>query len=198
MYLREHEAFRAAYRDTISSMELGKTLGLSHAQVRKDLGYFGQFGHPGVGYRVPELIGRLRRILGTDEVSKVMLVGVGNLGRALLSFGGFLQRGFQVVAAFDMDSAKIGLRFNGPPPFYVRPMSQMPATTREQQIRLAILAVPASAAQAVAEQVVQAGIGGILNFAPVALRVDDQVAVTSVDLAVHLEQLSFQLNGVSD
>ncbi|MEK7757000.1 MAG: redox-sensing transcriptional repressor Rex, partial [Planctomycetota bacterium] len=96
-YLRQLEAFGEDNRRTVSSRELGEALGLSDAQVRKDLAYFGQFGHPGIGYRVPELIQRVRRILGTDRISHVLLVGAGNLGRALIAFRGFTRRGFELV-----------------------------------------------------------------------------------------------------
>jgi redox-sensing transcriptional repressor len=182
LYLRQLETFHHSDRRTISSKELGAALNLSDAQVRKDLAYFGQFGHPGIGYRVAELIHRVRRILGTDKVSNVLLVGVGNLGRALLAFRGFDQRGFEIVAAFDNDPAKIGLPVNSPHPVHIQPVSEMSETIAARSIR-------------VADMMVGAGIRGILNFAPVRIQVDPEVAVSSVDLAVQLEQLSFQLNG---
>jgi len=194
-YLRQLEAFRDVNRRTVSSRELGEALGLSDAQVRKDLAYFGQFGHPGIGYRVPELIQRVRRILGTDRISHVLLVGAGNLGRALIAFRGFAKRGFELVAVFDKDAAKIGQKPDGPNTVRIQPLSDMAATARKHSIRVGILAVPASAAQQVAEEMVAAGIRGILNFAPVALQVGPTVEVASVDLAIHLEQLSFQVSG---
>ena len=195
LYLRQLESFQAARKHTVSSRQLGRPLGLSDAQVRKDLAYFGQFGHPGVGYRVPELIERVRRILGTDKTSNVAIVGIGNLGRALISFRGFSNKNFEVVAAFDNDDALIGTELPGPRSIRIQPMQELPAAVREKAIRMGILAVPASAAQSVAEQMIAAGLRAILNFAPVALQVGSGVAVTTVDLAVHLEQLSFQLNG---
>jgi len=194
LYLRQLEAFHAHDRRTVSSRQLGEALSLSDAQVRKDLAYFGQFGHPGIGYRVPELIVQVRRILGTDKVSNVLLVGVGNLGRALLSFRGFSKRGFEIVAAFDKDPAKIGMETQGAHRVRVRPLSEMAKTAQTRSIRVGILTVPGSAAQATANEMIAAGIRGILNFAPVRLQVDDNVWVSSVDLAVHLEQLSFQIN----
>lgn len=196
LYLRQLETFHNTDRRTISSKELGEALNLSDAQVRKDLAYFGQFGHPGIGYRVAELIHRVRRILGTDKVSHVLLVGVGNLGRALLAFRGFDRRGFEIVAAFDNDPAKIGLSVDSPHPMCIQSVSEMPETIASRSIRVGILAVRASAAQTVADTMVVSGIRGILNFAPVRIRVGPEVAVASVDLAVQLEQLSFQLNGV--
>ena len=111
LYLRQLESFHANDRRTVSSKQLGDALSFTDAQVRRDLAYFDQFGHAGIGYCVAELIHRVRRILGTDEVSKALLVGVGNLGRALLSFHGFAKRGFEIVAAFDTDPAKIGMTF---------------------------------------------------------------------------------------
>lgn len=198
LYLRQLEQFQAHDRLTVSSKQLGEALQLSDAQVRKDLAYFGQFGYPGIGYRVPELIARVRRILGTDRKSNVLLVGLGNLGHALLSFRGFGRKGFEVVAVFDNDPGKIGDTATGPDSVRVQPLTELPQTVRQHGIRLGILTVPASAAQAVADLMVAAGIRGILNFAPVSLTVSPDVAVSSVDLAVHLEQLSFQLSAAND
>jgi len=193
LYLRQLEAFRAVDRKTVSSRELGASLGLSDAQVRKDFAYFGQFGHPGIGYRVPELIQRVRQILGTDKTSNVLLVGAGNLGRALLAYRGFTRRGFQVKAVFDADPGKIGQSVAGDGGLIIQPVSEMREKVRKESIRTGILAVPADAAQAVADAMTAAGIRGILNFAPTMLRVGPEVSVSSVDLAVHLEQLSFQV-----
>src|SRR6478672_9651859 len=108
LYLRQLEAFRRKDRRTISSKQLGESLNLTDAQVRKDLAYFGQFGHPGIGYRVDDLIGQLKKILGTDKVWNVLLVGAGNLGRALMAYKGFEKKGFRLAAVFDADPAKIG------------------------------------------------------------------------------------------
>ncbi|MCH7870508.1 MAG: redox-sensing transcriptional repressor Rex [Planctomycetes bacterium] len=191
LYLRQLEAFLADHRRTVSSKQLGEALGLSDAQVRKDLAYFGQFGQAGIGYRVPDLIGRIRRIFGTDKVANILLAGVGNLGRALLLFRGFAPRGFDIVAAFDNDPAKIGMEIGGPGAVRVQPLSEMGAVTRARSIRVGIVAVPAFAAQSVADEMVAVGIRGILNFAPIQLQIASHVAVSSVDLAVHLEQLSF-------
>src|SRR5580692_12084065 len=110
LYLRQLESFKRKERRTISSKQLGESLNLTDAQVRKDLAYFGQFGHPGIGYRVDELINQVRHILGTDKVWNVVLVGAGNLGRALMAYNGFDAKGFRLVAVFDSDPAKIGKR----------------------------------------------------------------------------------------
>lgn len=191
LYLRQLEAFLKLDRRTVSSKQLGESLGLTDAQVRKDLAYFGQFGHPGIGYRVPELITQLRHILGTDKVWNVLLVGAGNLGRALLSYRGFDSKGFRLVAVFDNDPGKVGKKLG---PISIQPMSELAETIQSHAIRLAILAVPAEAAQSAADQLVAAGIRGLLNFAPISLQLPPELALNSVDVAVQLEQLSFQVN----
>ena len=195
LYLRQLESLAANSRKTVSSRQLGEALGLTDAQVRKDLAYFGQFGHPGVGYRVNELVTRVRSILGTDKTWNVLLVGAGNLGRALFCYRGFTKKGFQIVAIFDRNPAVIGTHPDPSRRIPVQPMGELDETVRRRNIRLAILAVPADHAQSVAREVLDAGVRGILNFAPVALRLDESVPVAAVDLSVHLEQLSFQLAG---
>jgi redox-sensing transcriptional repressor len=191
LYLRQLESFKRKGRRKISSKQLGESLGLTDAQIRKDLAYFGQFGHPGIGYRVDDLIEHVRKILGTDKTWNVLLVGVGNLGRALLAYGGFNAKGFNLVAAFDNLPAKVGTRQGE---FVIQPLSELAATIQKHSVRLAILAVPADNAQEVADELVAAGIRGILNFAPVSLTVPESVALSAVDLAVQMEQLSFQVN----
>jgi len=206
LYLRQLESFKRKDRRTVSSKQLGESLNLTDAQVRKDLAYFGQFGHPGIGYRVDELINQVRHILGTDKVWNVVLVGAGNLGRALMAYNGFDAKGFRLVAVFDSDPAKIGKR-QGPFGakggadsagdkrfFVVQPISELRSVVEKQGIRLAMLAVPGDSAQEVADQCVDAGIRGLLNFAPASLSLPPQIAINAVDLAVQLEQLSFQVN----
>jgi len=193
LYLRQLEVFHDTDRRKVSSRELGEALGLSDAQVRKDLAYFGQFGHPGIGYRVSELIQRVRQILGTDKKSNVLLVGAGNLGRALIAYRGFSKRGFEVVAVFDNDPKLIGQKMDGQNSMRIQSLKDMPKMVRQHNIRLGILAVPGTAAQSAADTMIAAGIRGILNFAPTTLQADTAISVSSVDLAVHLEQLSFQL-----
>ncbi len=188
LYLRELQGLHRSGRPTVSSTELGKRLGLSDAQVRKDLAHFGQFGYPGIGYRCDELIDAVRSILGTDREWPVGLVGLGNLGRALLRYGGFRHQGFRIVAAFDRLSHLIGQTVEGIP---VHAPEQLAHVVHDAAIRLAIIAVPASNAQEVADHLIQAGIEGILNFAPALLAVPENVAVVNVDLAMELEQLSF-------
>lgn len=194
LYLRQLEAFKRNDRRTISSKQLGESLALSDAQVRKDLAYFGQFGHPGIGYRVDDLIAQVRKILGTDRTWNVLLVGAGNLGRALLAYKGFEKKGFRLAAVFDANATKIGTTRG---PFVIHPMTELQATVTSLNIRLAIMTVPDDSAQSVADQLIAAGIRGILNFAPVSLTVPPHVGLSAVDLAVQLEQLSVLVNCAS-
>src|ERR1041385_7449240 len=133
--LRQLEAFKRKDRRTISSKQLGESLGLTDAQVRKDLAYFGQFGHPGIGYRVEDLIGQVKRILGTDKTWNVILVGAGNLGRALSAYRGFEAKGFRLSAVIDNDPTKIGKRLG---PFTIQPLTDVPELITKQNIKLAI------------------------------------------------------------
>lgn len=191
LYLRQLESFKKQERRTVSSKQLGESLGLTDAQVRKDFAYFGQFGHPGIGYRVDDLIGQVKRILGTDKTWNVLLIGAGNLGRALLAYKGFDQKGFRLVSVFDADPNKVGKKHGA---FVIQPLNELADTVQKQSIRFGIIAVPADHAQDVADQLVAAGVRGLLNFAPVSLTVPPDIALNAVDLAVQLEQLSFQVN----
>ncbi len=166
---------------------------LTDTQIRKDLAHFGQFGHPGVGYDVSELIDSIRRILGTDRTWNVLLVGAGNLGSALSAYRGFARKGFKLVAVFDVDPKKIGKSMPSNPELVIQSLDEVAKTVRQNDIRLAINAVPAEAAQEVARILVEAGVQGLFNFAPVNLDIDPRVAVSTVDLAVQLEQLSFRV-----
>lgn len=190
MYLRELQHLLADGKETTSSSQLGRRLGFTDAQVRKDLAHFGHFGHPGIGYRCEELVGAIRKILGTDREWRVVLVGVGNLGRALLGYRGFHRQGFRLVAAFDTDPAMIGKEIEGVP---ILDLAIMEETVSSQQVELALVAVPAGDAQTVADQLVAAGVGGILNFAPVTLTVPEGVSKVGVDLARELEQVTFSV-----
>ena len=188
LYLRELQRLEAAGQQTISSGQLGTLLGFSDAQVRKDLGFFGQFGYPRVGYRCDELIRAMRDILGTNQRWPVVMVGVGNLGQALLGYRGFGRQHFSIHAAFDADPAKVGHTIQG---ILVRPLDDLPGVVKASGIRLGMIVVPAEHAQAVAERMVAAGIEGIVNFAPVTLNLPPHVQIVAVDLAIELEQLSF-------
>ena len=186
--LRELQRLEAAGQQTISSGQLGTLLGFSDAQVRKDLGFFGQFGYPGVGYRCDELIRAMRDILGTNQSWNVVMVGVGNLGQALLGYRGFGRQNFTIVAAFDADPAKVGQVVQG---LTIQPLEQLAETVREKHVRLGMIVVPAERAQEAADRLVAAGVEGIVNFAPVTLALPPHVQNVGVDLAIELEQLSF-------
>lgn len=190
LYLRELQQIVRDSSPTTSSTELGKRLGFTNAQVRKDLAYFGQFGYPGIGYRCDELIHAIKKILGTNHSWPIALVGLGNLGRALLGYRGFSHQGFHIVAVFDNDPQKVGTMVDGIP---IYPLSKLSELVTQQGIRLAILAVPAASAQGVAEEIVAAGIEGILNFAPVTLSLSKPIHKIGVDLAIQLEQLTFSV-----
>ncbi len=190
MYLRELQHLLADGQETTSSSQLGHRLGFTDAQVRKDLAHFGHFGHPGIGYRCDELVGAIRRILGTDREWRVALVGVGNLGRALLGYRGFHRQGFRLVAAFDTDPAMIDTKIEG---VLIYDILRLAEIVSAEQVELGLVAVPASDAQDVANQLVAAGVGGILNFAPVTLTVPSTVSKVGVDLARELEQVTFSV-----
>jgi redox-sensing transcriptional repressor len=194
LYLRRLEGLILAGTTRVSSSQLGSSLGVTDAQVRKDLASLGNLGHPGVGYAAPELATAIRRTLGLDREWLVALVGVGNLARALLRYHGFVERGFRIVALFDTDPDKVGQRLDGLEIYPPERMGEIVAVTGAE---LGVLTVPASASQAVADALVAAGVRGLLNFAPGVLRLPPGVSLVSVDLTVQLEQLAFlvQLSG---
>jgi redox-sensing transcriptional repressor len=171
---------------TVSSDALAKVAGVKSTQLRKDLTYLGQFGTRGLGYDVQQLSHKITESLGTNRLQPVVLVGVGNLGSALLAYKGFEQEGFEIVGAFDADTAR---KRSVPKP--VQPMSRLGETIRRQGVRMAILAVPAGAAQEAANELIAAGITAILNFAPTILDVPEEVMVNNVNLASELENLSY-------
>ena len=191
LYLRLLQEADAAGAETISSGELAERGGTTSAQVRKDLSLFGSFGKRGLGYSVQELLGRIRAILGLQKTWRVALVGAGKLGSALFSYRDFEARGFHIRAVFDSDPRKVGTAWGG---LAVRADEEMEATMRAEEIDMAILAVPADAAQQVADRIVAAGVRGILNFAPVRLKVPRGVALKNVDVTLELEGLSFALH----
>ncbi len=189
LYLRELSHLLREGQETTNSTQLGIRLGFTDAQIRKDLAYFGQFGYPGIGYRCAELVGEIRQILGTDQSWNVGIVGLGNLGSALLGHAGFAHQGFHVAAAFDVDATRLTEpQIAGVPVYH---FDRLPEIVQKLNIRLGILAVPSASAQTVADALVQAGIAGIMNFAPVTLSLPPTVSKVAVDLAIELEQLSF-------
>lgn len=189
LYLRELESLAESGVKKVSSRQMASEVHVTDAQVRKDLACFGQFGRPGLGYRVGPLRDELRRILGTDQAINVVVVGAGDLGRALLRYKGFRRRGFHLVAAFDVLKSKLNRKIGSVP---VHHIDRMPEIVRRHDVKLAVVAVPAEQAQPVADALCDAGVKGILNFAPTTLETPADVAVHLVDLAAHLEQLSFQ------
>ncbi|MDB4951223.1 MAG: redox-sensing transcriptional repressor Rex [Gemmatimonadetes bacterium] len=192
LYQRFLQEAADAGLDTISSGDLAERGGTTSAQVRKDLSLFGSFGKRGLGYEVQELLREIREILGVDRTWKVALVGAGKIGSALFSYRDFQKRGFRISAAFDSDPAKVGSDMGG---VTVRADEEMDRRLRDEGIEMVIVAVPAEAAQAVVDRVVNAGVRAILNFAPVRLRVPRGVALRNVDLTLELEGLSFALTG---
>ena len=175
---------------TVSSEVLAKAAGVKSTQLRKDLTYFGQFGTRGLGYDVKQLIEMISERLGTNCLQPVVIVGIGNLGRALLSYRGFEREGFEVVGAFDVQSS----RFPKEASIQVKSMKVMPKVIDEHLVKMAILCVPPTAAQEVTNQLIEYGVVAILNFAPIVLSVPDEVTVNNVNLAMELENLSYFIN----
>jgi redox-sensing transcriptional repressor len=190
LYLRLLVAMAEAGVRTVSSEELASRSGTTAAQVRKDLSQFGTFGKRGLGYSVADLVERLRGILGLERRWPVALVGAGRIGAALFSYETFRQQGFNIEAVFDSDPAKVGARWNG---VRVQADAELESVLAARGIELAVVAVPASAAQAVVDRLVRAGVRGILNFAPTRLDVPPSVVVKSVDMTVEMERLSYAL-----
>ncbi len=188
IYLRCLEELETSGVATISSRQMAEQFGLNSAQVRKDLAYFGQFGVRGLGYHVAELKHNLERILGLKQDWEVALVGVGNLGSALIAYKGFGARGFKIGLAFDASSAKVGQVIEG---VEIEGMDRLVPTIRRRRVKIAVVAVPAAAAQSAADLLVEAGVTAILNFAPAQLTVPAGVKVQNVDLSVLLKTLSY-------
>ena len=182
----------------INSLQLAQMAGTNAAQVRKDLSYLGELGTRGIGYDVASLRAHLSEVLGVGERRRVALIGFGRLGSALLGYTGFVERGFDIVAVFDSDPARIGMRVDArgvtPRGLTVRSVSQLESDLLDQRIDIAIIAVPTEAAEAVAERVVRSGVAAILNFAAVTLDVPEHVLVRTVDIARDLQVLSYHLS----
>lgn len=191
VYLRLLRELEGADRDIVSSKELARRSGTTSAQVRKDLSLFGSFGKRGRGYTVPELVDTLEGILGLERRWRVALVGVGRIGSALLGYRDLRNRGFDLVAAFDVDPDKVGTEVDG---HRISPMDRLEEMIRERDVEMGVVAVPPEAAQEVADRLVAAGVRALLNFAPVKLEVPDGVVVRSMDVALEMEGLSFALS----
>jgi len=188
VYLRCLARLKDNNMHTVSSEALAKVAGVKPTQLRKDLAYFGQFGTRGLGYDVAELSKMISDELGTTSLQPVVLVGVGNLGLALLSYRGFEKEGFEIVAAFDAEPKRRRDKKLKQP---LLGMDEMPEFIQKNNVKMAILSVPAAAAQEVANQLIQAGVVGILNFSPIVLSVPEEVMVNNVNLAIELENLSY-------
>jgi redox-sensing transcriptional repressor len=187
VYLRCLQRLKANEIRTVSSEALAKAARVKSTQLRKDLTYFGQFGTRGLGYDVEQLSKMISDLLGTTSLQPVILIGVGNLGSALLMYRGFEQEGFEIVAAFDADAS----RKRDKPGVPIYSMDRIEEIVRKHNVRMAMITVPAAAAQEVTNRLVDAGISGILNFAPIVLHVPDDVMVNNVNLAIELENLSY-------
>ena len=191
LYVRELDRLGSKQVGFVSSRRLAQQLGLTDAQVRRDLSYFGQFGTSGRGYEVQRLHDRLSSILGVaGRTWSIALAGVGNLGSALLAYRGFRERGFLFQVAVDTDPQKIGRTVSG---MTVAPSQRLPELVKKYDIRIGLIAVPVEAAQAVCDQFVASGVRAIVNFAPVHLEVPPSVWLRVVDLAIELESLAFYL-----
>lgn len=194
VYARTLAVLEIHGRQVVSSQELGDELGVTPAQIRKDLSYFGRFGKQGRGYNVQRLAGELRRILGLDQEWSMVLVGVGNLGRAILSYKGFAPEGFKIVAAFDTHSDAVGKSIGGVKVYSVK---NLPQFLKGNPAEIGIVAVSAAAAQEVADTLVAAGIKGILNYAPVALRVPEGTQLKDIEPVLALQSMTYYLKGAT-
>ncbi len=192
MYARALAAVAALGHEVVSSQSLGAQLGVTPAQIRKDFSYFGRFGKQGRGYHVARLIEELQQILGLDREWPMVLVGVGRLGRAILSYGGFAPEGFRVVEAFDADPKMIDKRVNG---LTVKDVANLERDLKASEIGIAIVAVPAAIAQEVTDRLIGCGVKAILSYAPAAVRVPDGVHIRYIDPVLALQGMTFYLKG---
>ena len=188
VYLRALTRLQSENQPITSSKELGLLLGISSAQIRKDLSHFGEFGKQGTGYEINKLVDQLRRILKVEREWNVALVGAGAIGHALAFYNGFTDHGFRISMIFDNDPAKIGATING---FEVYDAARMGEMIQQANITLAMVAVPAESAQAVTDELVKVGVRGILNYAPINLSTPDDVHVQYIDPVVHLQRITY-------
>jgi len=191
MYLRNLNELAKSDVQTVSSQELGRRLDLNPAQIRKDLAYFGEFGKKGIGYDVNYLVEKIRGILKLDQEIRVALVGAGNLGHALCNYNAYLKDNMRISAVFDANPKRVGESINQ---LSVQPMHELVETVREQRVRIGIITVPAAEAQNVADQFVEAGVEGILNFAPSIIKVPHHIRVHYADFTIELQSLAYYLN----
>ena len=190
IYLRALSVMSATGQEITSSHELGERLGISSAQIRKDLSHFGEFGKQGTGYRISHLQEQLRRILKVEREWDVALIGLGDVGHALARYGGFKDRGFQIALVFDNDPMKIGQPVGS---LIIQDVALLPELVQQRGIQVAMLAVNAKSAQAVADLCVKGGIKAILNYAPINLSVPNGVRVQYIDPVTHLQRMTYYL-----
>lgn len=190
LYLRALNHMQAEGNEITSSQELGERLGISSAQIRKDLSQFGEFGKQGTGYNIGYLSDQLRSILKVDRVWDVVLVGVGDLGRALANYAGFLDRGFRIYSIFDSDPKKIGKRAGD---FTIQDAAELGKAIQADDIQVAMLAVPSDQAQAAADALVEAGIRAILCYAPTSITTPASVRVEYIDPVLHLQHMTYHV-----
>lgn len=191
IYLRALSFLKADNREITSSQELGDRLGISSAQIRKDLSHFGEFGKQGTGYDIAHLERNIREILHVDRMWEVALVGAGDLGHALASYRGFAGRGFKIAGVFDKDPAKIGATIAEG--LLVEDVASLAQRVKGAGWQMAIIAVPADSAQSVANTLIEAGVIAILNYAPITLMCPSSIRVEQIDPAVHLQHLTYYL-----
>ncbi len=189
-YLRSLQRMVREGRQVTSSQELGERLGISAAQIRKDLSQFGEFGKQGTGYNIEYLIEQLRQILHVDHEWDVAVVGAGDIGSAVARYKGFADRGFRVAMIFDNDPEKVGKTIGQ---YIIQDSSQMIECVRQAGIKIAMLSVPAAMAQAVTDQLVQAGVRAILCYAPISINVPRGVYIQSIDPSIHLQRMTYHL-----
>jgi len=191
LYLRALQRMIQEGRQVTSSQELGELLGISAAQIRKDLSQFGEFGKQGTGYNIEFLIDQLRKILKLDRVWDMAVIGAGDIGHAVARYQGFRDRGFQVTLIFDNDPEKIGTKIGD---FVVQDISEMVKSIRKSGVKVAMVTTPAAYAQDVADQLIEAGIKAILNYAPIRINAPADVRVQYIDPATHLQRMSYYLD----
>lgn len=190
VYLRALRHMQTQGKQTTSSQELGEQVGISAAQIRKDLSQFGEFGKQGTGYNITFLIGKLREILHVERIWDVAVVGMGDMGHAIARYQGFTDRGFRVAMVFDNDPAKVGVQVGN---FVIQGMDEMNTAIHRIGVKVAMLCVPASAAQEAANQLVEAGVNAILNYSPINLNVPKGVRVQYLDPSIGLQRMTYYL-----
>ena len=195
IYMRTLQEMLEQDQEVISSERLAKQCAVNPAQIRKDLAYFGEFGMRGVGYRVSDLVNEIKEILGLNRDWNLAMIGIGNLGSALIRHGNFIKHGYIFAGAFDVDSQKVGRKL--PNGLVINHVDELGEIIKQRQITIGVITTPASAAQGVANQLILAGINGILNFAPIQIQVPDCCHVENVDFTIKLDSIAYHLSSGS-